>query len=58
MKTYEMHIAGPDDIIVFSDELESLQRANEVNKIYLADRAASPDNEVLCIATVTEVEAE
>jgi hypothetical protein len=58
MKTYEMHVAGPDDIIVFSYELEALQRANEVNKIYLADRAANPDNEVLCVAVVNEIETE
>ena len=58
MKTYEMHVAGPDDVIVFSDELEALRRANEVNKAYLADRAANPDNEMLCVAVVNEVEAE
>lgn len=58
MKTYEMRVAGPDDVIVFSDELEALQRANEVNKAYLTDRAANPDSEVLCVATVTEVETE
>jgi hypothetical protein len=56
MREFEMHIAGPDDVIVFSDELEALQRANEINKAYLADREANPDNEVLCVATVTETE--
>ena len=53
---YELRIAGPDDVIVFSDELEALQRANEVNKQYLHDRAAHPGKEVLCVATVHEVD--
>jgi hypothetical protein len=49
MKRFEVRIAGPDDVIVFSDELEAHQRANEVNKQYLADQ-------VLCVATVHEVD--
>lgn len=53
---YELRIAGPDDVIVFSDELEALQRANEVNKQYLDDRARHPNQEVLCVATVHEVD--
>lgn len=53
---YEMRVAGPDDVVVFSDELEALQRANEVNKQYLQDRMTHPDSEVLCIATVHEVD--
>lgn len=53
---YELRIAGPDDVIVFGDELEAHQRANEINKQYLEDRAAHPDNEVLCVATVHEVD--
>ncbi|MEO6145903.1 MAG: hypothetical protein ABIT70_02400 [Sulfuriferula sp.] len=56
MKIWEVRIAGPDDVIVFSDELEALQRANEINQQYLADRAAHPGSEVLCVATVHEVE--
>lgn len=55
---WEMRIAGPDDVLVFSDELEALQRANEVNKQYLADRLKHPDNEVLCVATVHCVDAQ
>jgi len=49
---YELRIAGPDDVIVFSDELEAHQRANEINKQYLDDRAKHPNAEVLCVATV------
>ena len=53
---YELRIAGPDDVIVFSDELEAHQRANEINKQYLEDRAKHPTQEVLCVATVHEVD--
>ncbi len=53
---FELRIAGPDDVIVFSDELEALQRANEINKQYLQDRMAHPNSEVLCVATVNEIE--
>lgn len=49
---WEMRIAGPDDVLVFSSQLEALHRANEVNKQYIADRLKHPDNEVLCVATV------
>ena len=52
---YEMKVAGPDDVVVFSDELEALQRANDVNKQYLQDRMNHPDSEVLCVATVHEI---
>ena len=55
---WEMRIAGPDDVLVFSDELEALQRTNEVNKQYLADRLTHPDSEVLCVATVHRVDAQ
>lgn len=54
MKIFEVRIAGPDDVIVFSDELEAHQRANEINKMYLQDRLKNPDEEVLCVATVHE----
>jgi len=54
--SYEMHVAGPDDIVVFSSEFEALQRANEINKMYLADRLANPGSEVLCVAVVNEVD--
>lgn len=52
---YEVRISGPDDVIVFSDELEAHQRANEINKQYLQDHAENPDKEVLCVATVHEI---
>lgn len=54
---YELRIAGPDDVIVFTDEVEALYRANDVNIQYLADRLQNPDNEVMCIATVHRVAA-
>ena len=53
---YELRIAGPDDVIVFSDELEAHRRANEINKQYLEDRAKHPNAEVLCVATVHEID--
>jgi hypothetical protein len=53
---YELRIAGPDDVIVFSDELEAHQLANEINKQYLLDRAAHPGQDVLCVATVHEID--
>jgi len=52
---YKMKIAGPDDVLTFSDELDALRRANEVNKVYLADLLKNPGNEVLYLATVHEV---
>jgi hypothetical protein len=60
MKRFEVRIAGPDDVVVFSDELEAHQRANEVNKQYLADCLANPDpaDQVLCVATVHEIDEE
>lgn len=54
---YELRIAGPDDVIVFADEVEALYRANDVNIQYLSDREKHPDNEVMCIATVHRVAA-
>lgn len=53
---YELRIAGTDDVIVFSDELEAHQRANEINKQYLEDRARHPTSEVLCVATVHDID--
>jgi hypothetical protein len=57
-KSYEVRIAGPDDVIVFSDELEAHQRANDVNKQYVTDCLKHPDpnDHVLCVATVHEVD--
>jgi len=54
---WEVRIAGPDDVIVFSDEVEALRRANEVNIVYLADRLKHPNDEVMCIATAHRVAA-
>lgn len=53
---YELRIAGPDDVIVFSDELEAHQMANEINKQYLERRMANPSRDVLCVATVHEID--
>lgn len=55
-KMFEVRVAGPDDVIVFSDELEAHQRANEINKQHVADCLSHPDDHVLCVATVHEVE--
>ena len=49
---YRMHVAGPDDVQDFDDELDALRAANEINKLYLKDRALHPESEVLCVATV------
>lgn len=51
---FEVRVAGPDDVIRFDDELRALRHANEINKVYVADRLAHPDplEEVLCVATV------
>lgn len=58
MMKFEVRIAGPDDVLVFGDELEAHQRANEVNKQYVADCLSHPDqmDQVLCVATVHEIE--
>ena len=48
----EVRIAGHDDVIPFTDELEAYRCANGINQIYLADRLKNPDREVLCVATV------
>lgn len=53
---FELRVAGPDTVDVMTDELEALRLANAVNKQYLADCAAHPGNEVLCVATVHVVE--
>lgn len=53
---FELRVAGPDTVDVMTDELEALRLANAVNKQYLADCAAHPGNEVLCVATVHAVE--
>lgn len=49
---FVVHVAGPDDVERFADELEAHRRANTINKTYLADRLENPDDEVLCVATV------
>ncbi len=60
---YQMHIAGPDDIHEFDDELEALRQANIVNRMYLKSRLDTHpdggeygDRAPLLIATVTEKE--
>ena len=49
---FTVHVAGPDDVVPFHDELEAHRYANSVNATYLADRLKNPENEVLCVATV------
>lgn len=56
MPTFEVRVAGPDDVFSYSDELFALRHANSVNQAYLADRAKHPDSEVLCVATVHAAE--
>jgi hypothetical protein len=53
---FEVRIAGPDDVITFDDELVALRNANAVNKQFLADCLAHPDDHVMCVATVHLVE--
>ena len=52
---YEVRISGPDDVIVFTDELEAHQRANEINKQYLQHRAEMKNKVAPYIATVHEI---
>lgn len=52
---YQVHIAGPDDIEEYKDELEALRVANDINKLYLKDREKNPGSEVLFVATVSPV---
>lgn len=49
---FTVHVAGPDDVVPFHDELEAHRYANSVNATYLADRLKNPESEVLCVATV------
>lgn len=53
---YEMHIAGPDDVHEFDDELKALRAANEINKQSLDFNADKWDDGsfVLMVATVRE----
>lgn len=53
--TWRLHIAGPDDVHDYADELEALRAANAINQAYLADRARNPGNEVLFVATVERI---
>ena len=53
---FELRIAGPDDVVTYDDELVALRNANAINKQFLADRAAHPEHEVLCVATVHAVD--
>ena len=49
---YVLHIAGPDDVIEIADELEALNEANAINKLYLQQRKKDGDEAPLLIATV------
>jgi hypothetical protein len=53
---FEVRIAGPDDVITYDDELVALRNANAVNKQFLNDCLANPDDHVMCVATVHAVE--
>lgn len=55
---YELHIAGPDDVHTFEDELVALRQANTINQGYLKRRLQWGDDEPLCVATVTPVSRE
>lgn len=50
---YEMHVAGPDDIIEFDNELDALREANAINKLYLEKRMEHGENSPLMLATVS-----
>ena len=52
LMSFIVHVAGPDDVMRFNDELVAHRHANEINKTYLADRLKNPNSEVLCVATV------
>lgn len=51
---YEMHVAGPDDVIDYDDELVALREANAINKLYLQNREKRGDDAPLMVATVSE----
>ena len=52
---YRVLVAGPDDVFDFDSEIDAHRCANNINKESLADNAKHPGNEVLCIATVSEI---
>lgn len=54
MSKFEMHVAGPDDIVDFDDELEALKKANDINKAYLHLRTGREDVYPFLMATVSE----
>ncbi len=60
MTLFEVRVAGPDDVVTYDDELVALRNANAINKQFLADCLKHPDpmDQVLCVATVHEVEGE
>lgn len=49
---YQMHIAGPDDVIEYGSEIEALREANVINKLYLEKRDQYGDDAPLMVATV------
>ncbi|RZL05279.1 MAG: hypothetical protein EOP40_20585 [Rubrivivax sp.] len=50
--SFQVRIAGPDDVVPFTDELTALRHANAVNQVFVADCLKNPDDLVLCVATV------
>ncbi len=50
--SFQVRIAGPDDVVPFTDELAALRHANAVNQVFVADCLKNPDDHVLCVATV------
>lgn len=54
MSKFQVHVAGPDDVHEFDDELKALREANKINRWWLGNRATADDpaNEPLCVATV------
>lgn len=55
---YRVHVAGPDDIEDFDDELEALRTANQINKQFLEFNSDKWDDHtfVLMCATVSEID--
>lgn len=50
--TWEVRVAGPDDLFPHGDELWALRHANAINRNFVADCLKNPDDIVLCVATV------
>lgn len=52
-KNWEVHLAGPDDLLAFATELEALRFCNKVNTAYVKDceRHPNPAEQVMAVAT-------